>query len=400
MTTTIADHYVPELGLNILDDHERVDFAGLRQARRERVLAMMEGADLDACVFGRQANVRYVSGARRLWLPETMVFSPICVVVRATRTVRVLSASASMEGFPEAFQPEDILLNTYDPARAVARIAETPGWGEARRVGVDGMTPGFAQLFQSRFPKPVLVQAEGLMRGVRRRKLPAEVTCLRTAAAIAEACLQAAIGRLSPGAPQKALQAAYLARMCELGVQTFAQIGTFTTIGPGGELSAMTRDGQLPDGAPVALAGGALWAGYEGSLARTWWCGGEPPGPAARAPYRCWSELVEGLLAACRPGATGASLQAAFEASRPPEGASFSIDALGLGVEGKVAGTAVDLAVAAAQRLEADMVIGLRVFAPGVDGGYLGEDMFLIGEHEPEVLTTLGAGPIAREPLA
>ncbi len=36
----------------------------------------------------------------------------------------------------------------------------------------------------------------------------------------------------------------------------------------------------------VALAGGVLWAGYEGSLARTWWCGRQRPADR-RASERC-----------------------------------------------------------------------------------------------------------------
>ena len=69
------------------------------------------------------------------------------------------------------------------------------------------------------------------------------------------------------------LRAAFLERMCELGTSQFAQQGTFTVIDPGAPLRWTTSDRVLAAGDVVALAGGVLWAGYEGSLARTWWCG-------------------------------------------------------------------------------------------------------------------------------
>jgi len=44
----------------------------------------MEAYDLDILVLGRQANIRYVTGAPQLWIAGTRPFGPMCVVVRAT----------------------------------------------------------------------------------------------------------------------------------------------------------------------------------------------------------------------------------------------------------------------------------------------------------------------------
>ena len=44
------------------------DERALRTGRRERALAQMEAHDLDVLVLGRQANVRYFSGAPQLWV--------------------------------------------------------------------------------------------------------------------------------------------------------------------------------------------------------------------------------------------------------------------------------------------------------------------------------------------
>ena len=64
-------------------------------------------------------------------------------------------------------------------------------------------------------------------------KLPEEITCIRTAAAIAESSLYAAISEVRPGVTEHHLRAAFLDRMCALGTSQFAQQGTFTVIDPG-----------------------------------------------------------------------------------------------------------------------------------------------------------------------
>ena len=63
------------------------DDAALRAARRARVLAEMEAADVDVLVVGREGNARYVSGAPRLWTAGSRAFGPGCVLVRATGAV-------------------------------------------------------------------------------------------------------------------------------------------------------------------------------------------------------------------------------------------------------------------------------------------------------------------------
>ena len=56
------------------------DDAALRQARRARVLAEMEAADIDVLIVGREGNARYVSGAPRLWTAGSRAFGPGCVL--------------------------------------------------------------------------------------------------------------------------------------------------------------------------------------------------------------------------------------------------------------------------------------------------------------------------------
>jgi len=387
----------PDLGTGLLEHRERVHFAELRAARRSRVLAAMEGQGLDACLFGREGNARYLSGVRRLWTAQTRPFTPTCVVVRATAAVHLLSFSASYEGIPEELEPHDVFPVTWSPARFVGHVTATPGLREARRIGVDGMTPAFRRLLADALPGVDLVPAEPMMRALRRRKLPEEITCIRTAAAIAESALFEAARRIAPGVCEKELQAEYLARMCELGTSQFAQQGTFTAIGPNGGLRWITGEQRLVEGSLVALSGGALWAGYEGSLARTWWCGARSrPGREPRALHAVGSEAVARLVARCRPGVAGPALRAELattDAGRA--GATFAVTSVGLGSEGPIAATWLDPAVEERESVAAEMVLGVRVFVPGAVGGYLHEEMIAVGERGCEAITTLGHGPLA-----
>src|SRR3954452_7104865 len=75
------------------------DERALRIGRRERALAQMEAHDLDVLVLGRQANVRYFSGAPQLWVAGTRPFGPICTVVRSTGEIHLNSTWD--EGIPD-----------------------------------------------------------------------------------------------------------------------------------------------------------------------------------------------------------------------------------------------------------------------------------------------------------
>lgn len=392
----LASLTTPNLGTALSEDRDRVHFAALRAQRRERVLQEMERRGLDACVLGREGNVRYVSGARRLWTAQTRPFSPTCVVVRSPQGVSLLTFSASYEGTPEEVGPDELLALTWDPANFANWLRSLPGFADAQRVGLDGLSPVFCKLFHDEFPTMELVGAEDMLRQVRRSKLPDEIVCLRTAAAIAEAALYAAATAVRPGAREKHLQAAFYRRMCDLGSTQCSEEGIFAAIDPAGDVPWLTGDRALDEGTLVALGGGVLWAGYEGSLARTWWCGtGAAPTARHKALHRRWDLVTSTVVEACRAGNSGADLRRAFESTGEPLPRRAVAYSLGLGSEGAIAGSGLSEELERAQLLEAGTVLGIRVPIRTADGAYLGQEMVLVTTGEPEVLTTLGHGPLA-----
>ena len=111
------------------------DERALRLGRRERALAQMEAHDLDVLVLGRQANVRYVSGAPQLWVAGTRPFGPICVVVRATGEIHLNSTWD--EGIPEEIPHDHLYGLAWNPMTLIEVLKGIEGATTARRVGTD-----------------------------------------------------------------------------------------------------------------------------------------------------------------------------------------------------------------------------------------------------------------------
>ena len=391
------------LGVMALEDGGRIDFHRLRRERRRRVLSALADHDLDALVVGREANARYVAGTRRLWLSGTRPFGPGCVLVRATGDVHLMSNWD--EGVPDDIPSDHLFAMSWNPMLLVDRLRRIEGLPGARRIGVDAMSPRWRELLPLVAPDAELVDAQSVLLALRMRKTADEVQCIRTAVAIAEAALLAAVDSLRPGVRERQLLGAFGRRMTEFGVTTPAVEGTFcaTDPAPAGSpprLRRLVSDRVIDQGELVALSGGVLYAGYEGSVGRTWPCNG-PQRRAVPAEQRHlhqrWQAVWDRLSEACRPGATGGDLRAAYEAGGEPLPAFPVVYSAGLGYEAPLAGSSLGAAFDARWRLEPGMVLGVQAYVAGAAGGYLGLETVLVTDDGPEVLSTLGHGPLAGE---
>ena len=159
----------------------------LRSGRRQRALEQMAAHDLDVLVLGRQANVRYVTGAPQLWVAGTRPFGPSCVLVRETGAIHLLSTWD--EGVPEDIPHENLYGISWNPMNTIAALQRIDGAATARRVGTDALSPVFAQLLPTVFPNAELVDGELAMRAARRIKTDEEVAALRESIAVAESAL-------------------------------------------------------------------------------------------------------------------------------------------------------------------------------------------------------------------
>ena len=134
------------------------DDRALRVGRRERVLAQMHAHDLDVLIAGRQANARYLSGAPQLWVAGTRPFGPVALRVRRTGAVHLHSTWD--EGIPEEIPHENLYETMWDPRNLVAVLRDIDGAADARRVGTDALSPGFAELLPTAFPNAEIVDGD------------------------------------------------------------------------------------------------------------------------------------------------------------------------------------------------------------------------------------------------
>jgi Xaa-Pro aminopeptidase len=317
-------------------------------------------------MVGGVGNVRYVSGARQLGRAGVLPFAPAAVVVRSTGRVHLLSTWD--EGVPPEIGLDDLYALSWNPVNLLASIAAIPGLSEARRLGTDGLTPMFAALIPQLVTKADLVDAGPVMTTARRIKTPDEILCLEVASAIAEAALSAMDDALTPGITEHELLGIYHERIASLGAPMAPS-----------EAVCFGTPGQL-----VALAPGALYAGYEAGLARTRVVG------AGRGPTELASRCARGmdaLISACRPGNTGADLYRAWEdAGNDGPGAPLA-HGVGLGAEPPLIG----LGRGRDAVIEEGMVLSVQswVAEEGI-GRCLQRDTVLIESGGPRLLTRYG----------
>ena len=298
-----------------------------------RTRAAMADADIDVLVLGREANARYVSGANRLWLAGTRPFAPGCVVVRETGAVHLLSVTD--DGVPPSIPADRLYPITWNPMNLIGAVAAATAGVPVRRVGVDGMSPLFAQLLRSAFPDAVFTDGEALLRMVRRVKTADDLAGIRAAVDVAEEAYDAVVEAATPGRTPVSLHGIFEERMAQLGVTTPA----FQPL--------IERHGD-----DWSIRAGVIRDGWEASLARTW-----PGGDAARA-------VVAGAVDACRPGVAVATV----------EEHGVHVDGIGLGHEELRGDDAV----------RSDMV----VFVLGIVDGAVHGDTVWVTEAGPQVLTT------------
>jgi Xaa-Pro dipeptidase len=358
------------------------DPLSLRTGRRERALAQMEAYDLDMLVLGRQANIRYVTGAPQLWIAGTRPFGPMCVVVRASGAIYLNSTDD--EGVPDEIGRDHLYGLAWNPMTLIEVLKHIDGAATARRVGTDAITPTFAALLPEAFPHAEFVDGEPAMRTARRVKTPDEIAAMGPALRVAEKGLAAALAELRPGVSEQTLAGAALEAMAAGGVSTPAtqDVAWVTSR----EDPWQRSRGVVAPGDLVAVAAGALADGYVAEVGRTFQAGNRANGPT-RELFSRSEALFDKMIAACRPGAPTTSLLSAYEAAGEPLPPVPVAHGLGLGFDPPVVSQTLS-AAGDLDRLEPGMVLAIsgHVWQEGI-GGVFRRDTVHITDGGAEVLT-------------
>lgn len=359
------------------------DDRALRSGRRDRALAQMAAHDLDVLVLGRQANVRYVSGAPQLWVAGTRPFGPTCVLVRETGAIHLLSTWD--EGVPDDIPHENLYGISWNPVNTIAALQRIEGTATAKRVGTDALSPVFAQLLPTAFPNAELVDGELAMRAARRIKTNEEIDALREAVTVAEMGLAAAVAELRPAVSEQFLAGVLLEALAAGGVSTPSNQDVAWVTSRDHPWRRASRDGRIQSGDLVAFSAGVLAGGYIAEVGRTW-----PVGrvDGALALYRRWDSLWAKLFAACQPGASASGLLAAYDAAGEAPPPMPVARGLGMGFDPPLISPRLP-GTADAETLEPGMVLAVTgyVWESGV-GAVLGREAVLITDDGAKVLTT------------
>ncbi len=356
----------------------------LRTGRRQRALTQMDEYELDILVLGRQANVRYVTGAPQLWIAGTRPFGPVCVLVRATGDIYLNSTDD--EGVPEEIGHDHLYGLAWNPMTLIEVLKNIDSAATARRVGTDAITPTFAALLPEAFPNAELVDGELAMRAARRIKTPDEIAAMASALRVAERGISCALAELRPGLAERTLAGAILEAMAAGGVSTPATQDAAWVTSREHPWRRARAAGEVRSGDLVALAAGALADGYVGEVGRTW-----PVGDAIDASTRKLfgrsNALHDKLIAACRPGADTRELLDAYEAAGEPIPPLPVAHGLGLGFDPPVVSETLS-AAGEHNQLDAGMVLAITgyVWQEGV-GAMFRRDTVHITDDGAEVLT-------------
>jgi Xaa-Pro dipeptidase len=192
---------------------------------------------------------------------------------------------------------------------------------------------------------------------------------------------------LTPGITERELLGVYDERIASLGSpMPPSESVCFATPSSGPvEFRHMASGRPIGDGELVVLAPGALYAGYEAGLARTR-VAGKVSTPVSDLASRC-ARGMDSLIAACRPGNTGADIYRAWENAGNPESVVPLAHGLGLGAEPPLIG----LGRGSSATIAEGMVLSVQswVSEEGV-GGCLERATVHIQSSGPSKLTRYG----------
>jgi Xaa-Pro aminopeptidase len=196
------------------------------------------------------------------------------------------------------------------PAAALQRAAADMGLA-GRRIGIEHHVMRVFELraLEAAAPGAAIVDASGLIAGLRMVKDGEELAAMRVAVQIIEDSLRAAIAQARVGMTERELAAIW-----EAGIREAGSVPSFDTTvasGPNGASPHHANsDRKLQPGDLVVLDGGAYYNGYASDITRTIAVG--EPSPEARRIYDLvYVANAAGRAAAAAPGATGESIDRA-----------------------------------------------------------------------------------------
>ncbi len=287
---------------------------------------------------------------------------------------------------PPEIGHEDLYGLFWNPAHLIAALRGDP----RVRAGAPGRAPirsprSSAGYCHDLVPGLELVDASPNLARARAHKTADEIAAIEVAVAVAEAGLSALEAALRPGITERELLGTYLEAVASLGAPTPpSESVAFATPRQGPvRFRYLASDRPIGEGELVVLAPGALYAGYEGGVARTRTAGCAPSRQARGA----------GRPVPPRPGHAVGRLPGRQHRRRSLPGLGVDRRAAARGRLGhrrrprhRVA--AGGLRTGGRRRLEEGAVLSVQAWVSEEGtGGFLLREVVRIGEDVPQILT-------------
>jgi Xaa-Pro aminopeptidase len=290
------------------------------------------------------------------------------------------------EGIPEEIPHENLYGISFNSGNFVKALRRIEGAATFKTVATDAMSPSSAGLLPKVFPAAELVDAEPLLRRVRRVKTPEEVDAIRASVRVAERSLQRAAAALVPGTSERQLTGAFMEEMASAGVTTPSTQDVAWVTSRERPWRRAGRDAPIERGDYVAFEAGVIRGGYVGELGRTYRAGDE--GAVDSELSGRWNELWDRLLGACRIGNPLSDLLGAYQTAGVADPPMPIARGLGLGFDLPLVTHALPQE-AAEQHAEVGMVLALTayVWKEGV-GGLYGQEPVVLTATGPELLSS------------
>ena len=274
----------------------------MRRARAERLVELLDEADLDVALIGELVNVRYLTGYTGT--------NGLALIGAQTRTF--------ITDFRYLTQAAEEVHPTFQRIRAPLDLLDAvpdalPGRG--LRLGFEEEHMSVARhrrLLELLGDRAELVAVKGLVERLRAVKEPEEIELIKAATTLADAAFERLLRDGLIGRTEREVAIALEHDMRERGAER-PSFETIVAAGAHGALPhARPRDVPIRQGELVVIDWGAQCGGYCSDCTRTVAAG--EPGEESRALYELVLQAQQSGLEAVRAGSSGRETDAAARA--------------------------------------------------------------------------------------
>jgi Xaa-Pro dipeptidase len=291
--------------------------------RLRRVRSVMADRQLDGLLVHTPENICYLTGYQTTGY---YMFQMLVVPTGGDPTlVTRLIERTNVDGF--AWLDDAVAYaDTDDPLAVTAGVVAALGLARGR-LGVE-RSGWFLSLDHYRRLGTLLANAElvdgsGIVEQERAVKSPAEIACIREAAALADLGVQAAVEASAPGRTEQSVAARVHRVMIEQGSE-YAGLPLFIASGHRTLLTHATwSDKRLDPGDNVILELAGVVARYAAPIYRTLSIG--PPSEKLARSSAIAVRMLEAVIEAIRPGVTAHDVDAAAKQAASREGMARAV---------------------------------------------------------------------------